>query len=124
MSLGHDSQDYRPAFLDHFERKEQEQKASEKESSSENRAEGPSDSGDQQHQQQQQLRQVEPEPPASQQAAMAGNNQLQRQFEQIAGGRPIGGGSQVSTGGGEGDAENAAARFQKSLLDGDLDFVS
>merc|ERR1712039_333293 len=64
-------------------------------------------------------------------SAASANPALQRQLEQIAGGQPIGGGQAAASPStyassqepsGEA-AENNAAKFQKSLLDGDLEFL-
>ena len=117
--LGHDSKDYRPAFLDHFEKKDR-QDTSSSDAKSEKPLSGASAGPA-----------VAQEIKASTSAAAA-NPALQRQLEQIAGGQPVVGGQaaaspSISASSQEPSseaAENNAAKFHKSLLDGDLEFVS
>ena len=102
FSSGHDSQDYRPAFLDHFEKKESEEKGEEVAAAS-------LATNDE-----------------AKKLPSGGNLQLQKQLEQIAG-RPVQQQQeqqqQQQDGSGGGGEASAAARFQKSLLEGDLDFL-
>jgi hypothetical protein len=110
VCLGHDSKDYRPAFLDHFEKTDRQPDNS--------RSSGPDNKSDQ----------APAAPKTSSQQPQAANQALQRQLEQIAGGQPVGGGPATPAAGpsnnGGNAAESNAAKFQKSLLDGDLEFVS
>merc|ERR1719264_2178794 len=114
----HDSKDYRPAFLDHFEKKDRQDN-----SNSDAKCEKPppgASAGPA----------VAQEVKASTSAAAA-NPALQRQLEQIAGGQPVVGGpagAAPSTSASSQEpssqaAENNAAKFQKSLLDGGLEFL-
>jgi len=105
----HDSKDYRPAFLDHFEKKDQQGN-----NSSDPKVE------------------QSPSGPAVEQGhkstAASVNPALQRQLEQIAGGQHVVGGQAVPAPSVPGvpssdAADNNAAKFQKSLLDGDLEFL-
>ena len=115
---GHDSKDYRPAFLDHFEKKER-QDTSNSDTKSEKPSSGASAGA------------VVAQEVNASTSAVAANPALQRQLEQIAGGQPVGGhavaapSTYASSQEPSGEAaENNAAKFQKSLLDGDLEFVS
>ena len=94
----HDTTDYRPAFLDHFEKKDKDSKETPQQSPSQPSA---------------------PQPQVSSQNVQ--NPQLQKQLEQIAGkGISNSTGSFV-----EGNANEAEkmANYHKSLLEGDLDFL-
>merc|ERR1719328_102795 len=80
----HDSKDYRPAFLDHFEKKERQDTSnsdSKSEKSLAGAAAGPGVA-----------QEVEPST-----SAASANPALQRQLEQIAGGQPIGGGQAAAS---------------------------
>lgn len=97
---GHDTNEYRPAFMEHFEKK-----SSSEDSASQTNA-TPSKELQEQH------------PPASPVPQQLNGN-LQRQLEQIAG-QPF----LSSPGMGNNHDLDNTAKYQKSLLEGDLEFVS